>query len=56
MFGIAAVTLLTARHYQRQWLAVVGFCVLAALAFVVYFFVLRRVDRLALPSPRDTDD
>jgi len=47
VFGVAAIVLLIARSYQRQWLAVVGFCVLAALAFVVYFFVLGSVDRLA---------
>jgi VIT1/CCC1 family predicted Fe2+/Mn2+ transporter len=47
VFGIAAMTLLTARHYQRQWLAVVAFFILAALALAVYFFVLTRLDRLA---------
>ncbi|HZS97332.1 MAG TPA: hypothetical protein VFA40_11180 [Terriglobales bacterium] len=47
VFVVAAVTLLTARHYQRQWLAVAAFFMLATLAFGVYFFVLTRVDRLA---------
>ena len=47
VFGIAAVTLMTARHYHHQWLAVAGFLVLAVFASAVYFFVLTRVDLVA---------
>ena len=47
VFGVAALTLLTARSYGRQWLAVPAFLALAAVAFAVYFFVLSRLDQLA---------
>jgi VIT1/CCC1 family predicted Fe2+/Mn2+ transporter len=47
VFGVAAIVLLTARHYQRQWLAAVAFLVLAGLGLAIYFFVLGRVDRVA---------
>jgi len=45
--GIAAVTLLAARYYGREWMAVAIFFVLAAFSFSVYLLVLTRVDRLA---------
>jgi ABC-2 type transport system permease protein len=47
VFGVAAVALLAARYYGREWLAVAIFLVLAGLAFCFYGFVLGRVDRLA---------
>jgi len=47
VFGVAALTLLTARHYGRRWLSVVAFFALAVIAFAMYFFVLTRVDRVA---------
>jgi hypothetical protein len=47
VFGVAALTLLTARSYGRQWLAVPAFLALAAVAFAIYFFVLSRLDQLA---------
>lgn len=47
VFGVAALTLLTARSYGRQWLAVLAFLALAAVALAIYFFVLSRLDRLA---------
>jgi ABC-2 type transport system permease protein len=47
VFGVAALTLLTARSYGRQWLAVLAFLALAAVAFAIYFFVLSRLDKLA---------
>ncbi|HST09215.1 MAG TPA: hypothetical protein VLL05_02465, partial [Terriglobales bacterium] len=45
--GIAAVNLLAARHYRREWLAIAIFFALAALSFTTYGFVLSRVDRMA---------
>jgi len=47
VFGVAALTLLTARSYGRQWLAVLAFLALAAAGFAIYFFVLSRLDKLA---------
>jgi len=47
VFGVAALTLMAARYYGRDWLAVAIFLILAALAFSMYAFVLGRVDRLA---------
>ena len=47
IFGVAALTLLTARSYGRQWLAVLAFLALAAVGFAIYFFVLSRLDTLA---------
>jgi ABC-2 type transport system permease protein len=48
VFGVAAATLLLARHYREIWLAPAVFLLLAGLSFAVYGFVLQRVDRLAL--------
>jgi hypothetical protein len=45
--GIAAVTLLVARYYGREWMAIAIFFVLAAFSFSIYTFVLSRVDRVA---------
>lgn len=47
VFGVAATNLLLARNYGQQWLAVAGFFALSVLAFAFYFFVLKRLDRLA---------
>ncbi len=45
--GIAAATLLIARSYGRERLAIVIFFALAGLSFSIYMFVLTRVDRMA---------
>jgi uncharacterized membrane protein len=45
--GIAATTLLVARYYGREWMAIAVFFALAALTFTIYMFVLTRVDRMA---------
>jgi ABC-2 type transport system permease protein len=47
VFGIAALTLLAARYYGREWLAIAIFLALAAVSFGIYALVLGRVDRLA---------
>jgi hypothetical protein len=48
VFGVAGLSVFAARYYGRPWLAVVLLLVLAAVAFVLYGFVLGQVDRLAL--------
>ncbi len=45
--GIAATTLLVARSYGRERLAIAIFFALAALSFTIYMFVLTRLDRMA---------
>jgi len=47
VFGLAAITLLIARYYKREWMAIVAFLGLAALAFILYRFALTRVDTIA---------
>jgi ABC-2 type transport system permease protein len=47
VFGIAALTLMAARYYGREWLAIAIFLCLAGLALSIYAFVLGGVDRLA---------
>ncbi|MGC2197273.1 MAG: hypothetical protein WA628_21540 [Terriglobales bacterium] len=48
VFGVAGLTMFAARYYRQQWLGVVIFLGLAAVALGVYVFVLGRVDRVAL--------
>jgi ABC-2 type transport system permease protein len=48
VFGVAGMSIFAARHYGRQWLAVVTLLGLAGAAFGFYFLVMGRVDRLAL--------
>jgi ABC-2 type transport system permease protein len=48
VFGLAAVTLLIARAFERVWIAGVIFLILAGLASIVYILVLNRADRIAL--------
>jgi ABC-2 type transport system permease protein len=48
VFGLAAVTLMIARAFERVWIAGVIFLILAGLASIVYILVLNRADRIAL--------
>jgi ABC-2 type transport system permease protein len=48
VFGLAAVTLLIARAFERVWIAGGIFLILAGLASIGYILVLNRADRIAL--------
>jgi ABC-2 type transport system permease protein len=48
LFGIAAVVFLIARYFGRIWLAAVLFLILAGFAFLVYWLLLNRAERMAL--------
>ena len=46
--GLCALAILTARAYDRIWLAAVVFVVLAAIAGIIYIVVSDRIDAIAL--------
>jgi ABC-2 type transport system permease protein len=48
VFGLSALVLLLSRPYGDLWLAALVFLALAGPAFLAYFFVLNRVDKIAL--------
>jgi ABC-2 type transport system permease protein len=48
VLGLCALAILVARAYQRIWLAAIVFVALAAIAIVIYFLVLRRIDSIVL--------
>lgn len=48
IFGLAALVLLSARHYGEFWLATLLFLALSAVALAGYALVLGRADKLAL--------
>ena len=45
--GLAAITLMAARSFDRIWLATIVFLAFAAVAWVVYFVVLKGIDHMA---------
>jgi ABC-2 type transport system permease protein len=45
--GLAALTLIAARSFDRIWLATIAFLVLAAVAWTVYAVVLKGIDQMA---------
>jgi ABC-2 type transport system permease protein len=47
VIGLAAITLVTARNFDRIWLATVLFLVFAALAWIVYSVMLKGIDHMA---------
>ena len=48
VLGLCALALLAARAYRHIWLAAIIFTALAAIAMLVYFLVLNRIDAIAL--------
>jgi ABC-2 type transport system permease protein len=46
--GLAAITLIAARAFDRVWLATIVFLVFAAAAWVVYSLVLNKIGQMAL--------
>lgn len=48
LFGIAAVVFLIARYFGRIWLAAILFLILAGFAFLIYWLLLNRAERMAL--------
>jgi hypothetical protein len=48
VLGLCALAILAARAYHHIWLAAIIFVVLAAVAIVIYFLVLNRIDSIAL--------
>lgn len=48
MFGLIALTFVLGRYLHDLWITTLALLVLAALAFVAYAIVLRRIDSLAL--------
>jgi ABC-2 type transport system permease protein len=48
VLGLCALAILLARAYQHIWLAAIIFVALAAIALVVYFLVLDRIDAIVL--------
>jgi ABC-2 type transport system permease protein len=48
IFGLAALVLLTARHYGKFWLATLLFLALSAIALAAYTLVLNHADQMAL--------
>jgi ABC-2 type transport system permease protein len=48
VLGLCALAILAARAYHHIWLAAMIFVVLAAVAIVIYFLVLNRIDSIAL--------
>jgi ABC-2 type transport system permease protein len=48
VLGLCALAILVARAYQQIWLAAIVFLALAALAIVIYFLVLQRIDSIVL--------
>lgn len=48
VLGLCALAILLARAYQHIWLAAIIFVALAAIAIVIYFQVLNRIDATAL--------
>ena len=48
VLGLCALAVLAARAYQHLWLAAVIFVALAAIAIVIYFLILKRIDAIVL--------
>ena len=48
VLGLCALAILLARAYHHIWLAAIIFVALAAVAIVIYFLVLKRIDAIAL--------
>ena len=48
VLGLCALAILVARAYHHIWLAAIIFVALAAIALVVYFLILKRIDAIAL--------
>ncbi len=48
IIGVAAITILISRHYGGLWFAAAIFVGLSGITFVVYRFVLSRIDSIAL--------
>jgi ABC-2 type transport system permease protein len=48
VLGLCALAILVARAYHHLWLAAIIFVALAAIAIVIYFLVLNRIDVIAL--------
>jgi ABC-2 type transport system permease protein len=48
VLGLCALAVLAARAYHHIWLAAIIFLMLAAIAMVIYFLVLNRIDSIAL--------
>ena len=48
LFAIAAIVFFTARYFGQIWIAAVLFLILAAVAFVVYWLLLNRAEKMAL--------
>ncbi len=48
VLGLCALAILVARAYHHLWLAAIIFLALAAIAIVIYFLVLKRIDAIVL--------
>ncbi len=48
VLGLCALAILLARAYHHIWLAAINFVALAAIAIVIYFLVLNRIDAIVL--------
>jgi ABC-2 type transport system permease protein len=48
VLGLCALAILLARAYHHLWLAAIIFAALAAIAIVIYFLVLKRLDSIVL--------
>jgi len=48
VLGLCALAILAARAYHHLWLAAIIFVALAAIAIVIYFLVLKRIDAIVL--------
>ncbi len=48
VLGLCALAILVARAYHHLWLAAIIFVALAAIAIVIYFLVLKRIDSIVL--------
>ncbi len=52
VLGLCALAILVARAYHHLWLAAIIFVALAAIAIVIYFLVLKRIDAI-VPQRRE---
>jgi len=52
VLGLCALAILIARAYRHLWLAAIIFLALAAIALVIYFLVLKRIDAI-VPQRRE---